>query len=92
MTLTKLVTMLTKEAMIFSKMVDEIHTKFLAINVKYSVAMKRSFYSLDLLLIFQKYLVNCNDSNYVFNSVNEKNNDFLQKWSIKFTQNSLKCM
>ena len=46
MTLTKLVTMLTKEAMIFSKMVDEIHTKFLAINVKYNVAMKRSFYSL----------------------------------------------
>ena len=70
MTLTKLVTMLTKEAMIFSKMVDEIHTKFLAINVKYSVAMKRSFYFLDLLLFFQKYLVICNNSNNASNSVN----------------------
>ena len=63
MILTKLVTMLTKEAMIFSTMVDEIHTKFLAINVKYRYAMKRSFFSLDVLLILQKYLVIFNDSN-----------------------------
>ena len=37
--------------MIFSKMVDEIHTKFFEMHVKYSVAMKRSFYSSDLLPI-----------------------------------------
>ena len=43
MTLTKLVTMLTKKAMIFSKMVDYIHTNFLEIHVKYSDAMKTSF-------------------------------------------------
>ena len=43
MTLTKLATVLTKKAMIFSKIVDYIHTKFLEIHVKYSVAMKTIF-------------------------------------------------
>ena len=52
MTLKKLVTILTKEAMIFSKMVDEIHTKFFEMHVEYSVAMKTSCYSSDLLPIF----------------------------------------
>ena len=56
-------TMLTKEAMIFSAMVDEIHTKFLAINVKYSVAMKRSFNSSDLMSTFQKFVVICKNCN-----------------------------
>ena len=63
MTLTKLVTMLTKEAIIFSEMVDQIHIKFLEIHVKYNDAMKTSFYSSDLLSSFQKYLVICKDSN-----------------------------
>ena len=52
MTPTKLLTVLTKKAMIFLKMVDEIHTKFFEMHVKYSVAMKTSFYSSDLLPIF----------------------------------------
>ena len=52
MTLTKLLTVLTKKAIIFSKMVDEIHTKFFEMHVEYSVAMKTSFYSSDLLPIF----------------------------------------
>ena len=60
---TKLLTVLTKKAMIFSKMVVEIHTKFFEMHVKYSVAMKTSFYSSDLLSSFQKYLVICKDSN-----------------------------
>ena len=46
---TKLLTVLTKKAMIFSKMVDEIHTKFFEIHVKYNDAMKTSFYSGDIL-------------------------------------------
>ena len=37
---TKLLTVLTKKAMIFSKMVDEIHTKFFEMHVKYRVALK----------------------------------------------------
>ena len=44
-------TVLSKKAMIFSKMVDEIHTKIFEMDVKYSVAMKTSFYSRDLLPI-----------------------------------------
>ena len=63
MTQTKLLTVLTKQALIFSKMVDEIHTKFFQMHVKYSVDMKTSFYSSDLLSNFQKNLVICNDSN-----------------------------
>ena len=63
MTLTKFVTMLIKEAMIFSERDDQSHTKVLEIHVKYSDAMKTSFYSSDLLSSFQKYLVICNDCN-----------------------------
>ena len=46
---TNLLTVLTKKAMIFPKMVHEIHTKFFELQVKYSVAMKTSFYSGDIL-------------------------------------------
>ena len=77
MTPTKLLTVLTKKAMIFLKMVDEIHTKFFEMHVKYSVAMKTSFYSSDLLPIFLKYLVICNDFNKACDNVNERSNDFL---------------
>ena len=48
-TVTKLAIVLTKKAMIFSKIVDEIHTKFFEMHVKYRVAMKTSFYSGDIL-------------------------------------------
>ena len=47
-------------------------------HVKYSVAMKTSFYSSDLLPIFLKYLVICNDFNKACDNVNERSNDFLQ--------------
>ena len=63
MTLTKFLTVLTKKTLIFLKMVDQIHTKFHEMNVKYSDAMRTSFYSSDLLSSFQKYIVICNDSN-----------------------------
>ena len=48
-TVTKLAIVLTKKAMIFSKIVDEIHTKFFEMHVKYRVAMKTSFYFGDIL-------------------------------------------
>ena len=63
MTLKKLVTILTKEAMIFSKMVDEIDRKFFEMHVKYSVAMKTSFSFNELSPIVQKYFVISKDSN-----------------------------
>ena len=67
---TKLLTVLTKKAMIFSKMVDEIHTKFFEMHIKYSVAMKTSFYSGDILPNFSKYLVICNGLNEACDNVN----------------------
>ena len=62
-TVTKLAIVLTKKAMIFSKIVDEIHTKFFEMHVKYNDAMKTSFYSSDLLSIFQKFVVICKNCN-----------------------------
>ena len=44
------------------KRVDEIHTQMLEINVKYRVAKKPRYYFFDLLVVFQKYALICNDS------------------------------
>ena len=42
MTLTKLSKVFTKEILIFSKMVDEIHTKKLGIKIKNRFQMKKT--------------------------------------------------
>ena len=41
----------------------------LEIKLKYRVPIKRSYHYIDLVLIFQKYLVICNESIQAFNSV-----------------------
>ena len=43
--------------------------KMLQINKEYRVGMKRSYYIMDLQLVFQKYLVICNITNKAFSSV-----------------------
>ena len=68
----------TKKTLIVSKMVYQIHTKMLEKNVQYRVAVKTSYYFIDLLLVFQNYLIFGKDSNYAFNSVYEKSIDFLK--------------
>ena len=50
-------------------MEDYIETKRLEFNVEYRIAMKESYYSIDLLLAFQKYFIFCKDSNETFKSV-----------------------
>ena len=55
--------------MIYQEKVVEIHTKRLEINVIYRVAMKPSYFSIDSLLIFQKYIVIFKDFNEDFNSI-----------------------
>ena len=52
MTLTIILAVFTKQTLIFSKMVDCIHTKMLEISVKYRIALKTNIYSLDVLLGF----------------------------------------
>ena len=59
----------------------------LEINVKSKVAMKRCYHSIDLLLIFQKYLVICNEFNEAFNSIYLKNIDFLIKGQLNGEKN-----
>ena len=49
------------------------------INVKYTIAIKTSYYPIDLLLVFQKYLIFSNYSKEAFNIVFEKDIDFLKK-------------
>ena len=51
----------------------------LEINVKYKIAIKTSYYPIDLLLVFQKYLTFSNYSNEAFNIVIERDIDFLKK-------------
>ena len=41
----------------------------LEINVKFRFAIKGDYYSFDLMLVFQKYLMICIDCNKAFNSV-----------------------
>ena len=73
MSLTKLRTVSTKRTLIISRMIDKFDTKSLEINVEYKIAKKTSYYSIHLLLAFQKELIICNDSNYALNSVYYKN-------------------
>ena len=48
------------------------------INIQYRIVLKTHYYFIDLLLVFQKYMIVCNESNYAFNSVYYKNIDFLK--------------
>ena len=62
MTLNMILTVFTKNTLIFSNKVYLIDLKMLDINVMYRVAMRRRYKSIDIQLIFQKYLFICNDS------------------------------
>ena len=62
MNLTKLLTVLTKKTLIFSKTVDKNLTHILEFNVKNRIPMKTSWYINDLQIIFQKNIVICKDS------------------------------
>ena len=68
--------MFTKKTLIISKSSDKFDTKTLEINVQYKIAEKTSYYSIDLLLAFQKELIICKVSNYALYSVYEINIDF----------------
>ena len=52
----------------------------LEINVKYTIALNISYYPIDLLPVFQKYLIFSNYSNEAFNTVYEKDIDFVKNW------------
>ena len=67
--LTTLLTLLTKKTLIFSTLVDQIPTKMLKIKVENGIPMKTSLYFIDLHLVFKKNLVICNDSNEAFKTV-----------------------
>ena len=60
----------------------------LEINVKYRVAKKTSCFSIDLMLIFQKYLVICNESNKIVNSTYQNNIDFLKNGRLNSHKNA----
>ena len=77
MTVTTLLTVFTKKHC-FLKNLDWIRTKMLEINVKYRVAKKTSCYSIDLMLIYQKYLVISKNSNKLVDNVFLNNIDFLK--------------
>ena len=64
----------------------------LEIFVNYRIRVKTNIYSIDLLLVFHKYMIVSNESNYAFNSVYNKNIGFSQKWSIQLTQKILKII
>ena len=70
--------MVTKKTFIVSTMVYQIRTKMLEKNVQYRIAVKTSYYFIDLLLVFQNYLIFGKDSNNAFNRVYENNIDFLK--------------
>ena len=59
-------------------MVYQIRSKMLEKNVEYRIAVKTSYYFIDLLLVFQNYLIFGKDSNNAFNRVYENNIDFLK--------------
>ena len=88
MTVTTLVTVFTKEHCFSKKNMDWICTKMLEINVKYRVAKKKSFFSIDLLLFSQIYLVISSGSNKVFNSVYKNNIDFLKNGRLNSHRNA----
>ena len=53
----------TIKTLIFSKTVDETHTKMLETNVKHWIAMKPSHFSNELLLVSQKKHIICSHTN-----------------------------
>ena len=57
MTLTKLLTVIAKKTLIFSKNGQSNSHKTLEINVNYRIGIKKSHYPIDLLLVFQIYLI-----------------------------------
>ena len=57
-------------------------------HVKYRVAKKKSFFSIDLLLFSQIYLVISSGSNKVFNSVYKNNIDFLKNGRLNSHRNA----
>ena len=60
----------------------------LPINVKYRVAKKASFYSIDLMLTSQKYLVISRSSNKIVNSTYQNNIDFLKNGRLNSHKNA----
>ena len=56
MTLTTLLTVYTYQTSSLSKMTDLFHIKIHEINVKYKVAIKSTFNSIDLLLFLSEIL------------------------------------
>ena len=88
MTVTTLLTVFTKEHCFSKKNLDWIRTKMLEINVKYRVAKKTCFSSIDLLLFSQIYLVIYSGSNKVVNSVYKNNIDFLKNGRLNSHKNA----
>ena len=88
MTVTTLLTVFTKEHCFSKKNLDWIRTKMLETNVKYRVAKKTSFFSIDLLLFSQIYLVISSGSNKVVNSVYKNNIDFLKNGRLNSHKNA----
>ena len=91
MTVTTPVTVFTREHCFSKKNMDWICTKLLEINVKYRVAKKKSFFSIDLLLLIPeryKYLVISSGSNKVFNSVYKNNIGFLKNGRLNSHRNA----
>ena len=68
--------MFTKKTLIISKSNDKFDTKTLEINVQYKIAKKTSYYSINLMLVFEKEPIVCKDSNYALYSVYQNNIDF----------------
>ena len=60
----------------------------LPINVKYRVAKKTSFYSIDLMLISQKYHVISRSANKIVNSAYQNNIDFLKNGRLNSHKNA----
>ena len=60
----------------------------LPINVKYRVAKKASYYSIDLMLISQKYHVISRSSNKIVSSANQNNIDFLKNGRLNSHKNA----
>ena len=79
MNLTKLLTVVTQNTLIFSLIVHQYHTKMLDINVKYRIAEKTCYFFIDLLLVFQKDLMIYIQTNWAINNIHEKNIVFFKK-------------
>ena len=59
-------------------------------SVTYRIAMKPTNFTNELLLVFQKKHVNCNDTNLALNIVYQKKIDFFKNSRLNSHKNALK--